>query len=255
MAGVNYVRLAELALRLIRDNGRNVTFIRNSRTAADSNKPWRGVDTAHKSSVTVRAVVVPYTQFEIDGTLIRNGDKRAYVAYDAFLAAAVAADTAAGDVLTLIGQPTDGQTVTINAKVYTFQDTLTDVNGHVQIGADAETSLDNLVAAINLGSGASTLYAATTTLHPTVSAVDGTGLTVALTAKTVGDAGNLLTLATNITGATAASATFTGGLTVNRTLEFYDLMRESDNAEFRIMSVGLINPAGTAILYDLHMRQ
>ena len=68
--------------------------------------------------------------------------------------------------LTLTGNAGDTQTVVIGAKTYTFQTSLTNVDGNVLIGATASDSLDNLIAAINLGSGAGTLYAAATTAHP-----------------------------------------------------------------------------------------
>lgn len=68
--------------------------------------------------------------------------------------------------LTLTGNAGDTQTVVIGAKTYTFQTVLTNVDGNVLIGASASDSIDNLIAAINLGSGSGTLYAAATTAHP-----------------------------------------------------------------------------------------
>lgn len=68
--------------------------------------------------------------------------------------------------LTLTGNASDTETVTIGAKTYTFQASLTNVDGNVLIGATASDSIDNLIAAINLGSGAGTLYATATTAHP-----------------------------------------------------------------------------------------
>lgn len=53
-------------------------------------------------------------------------------------------------VLTWTDVAVNTETVTIGDKVYTFQDTLTDVDGNVHIGADAEECIDNLVAAVNL---------------------------------------------------------------------------------------------------------
>lgn len=257
---INYTKLAATALRLIRDNGRNVQFRKFSRVAQDSNKPWRSDNPSAVSDdtqfeVTVKAVVTPYTQFEIDGTLIRNGDKRAYVAASAWEAACAALDVAATNILTLVGQPNDGETVTVNGKVYTFQTVLTNVDGHVLISVvDVETTLNDFIAAVMLGAGAGTAYATSTTLHPTVAAVAGAGSTVGLTAKTAGSAGNALTLANTVTGASVTGATFAGGITTARALEFYDEMSEADDQQFRIMSAGLINPADVSVLYDIHMR-
>lgn len=79
---------------------------------------------------------------------------------------------AANNILTLTGNANNGETVTLDAKTYTFQTSLTDVDGNVLIGTDATESLENLTAAIILGSGAGTVYAASMTLHPTVTAAD-----------------------------------------------------------------------------------
>lgn len=128
----------------------------------------------------------------------------------------VPAAVAASGTLTGTGNFSDGETVTISTyggtggKTYTFQTTLTDVDGNVQIGVDLATSLANLKAAINLDAGAGTLYAASTTLHPAVSATN-TPTTVVATAKKPGTYGN--TVATTDTAANASwgSATLSGG--------------------------------------------
>ncbi len=102
-------------------------------------------------------------------------------------------------------------TVTINGKVYTFQDTLTDVDGNVHVGASDSDSIDNLVDAINLGAGAGTDYATSMTLHPTVTAAAGAGDTMDARAKVVGVAGNALTTTETIDGSWA-EVTLLGGL-------------------------------------------
>lgn len=94
--------------------------------------------------------------------------------------------------LTLTGNAADTETVTIDAKVYTFQATLTNVDGNVLVGASASASIDNLVAAIMLDPGAGTLYATATTVHPTAYARQGAGDTLVVMAKTAGTAGNSL---------------------------------------------------------------
>jgi hypothetical protein len=101
------------------------------------------------------------------------------------------------------------ETITIDGKVYTFQTVLTNVNGNVLIGVDKAATLANLSAAINLGAGAGTLYAASTTLHPTVSANGLSPLTV--TAKTAGTAGNALATTDTVTNGSWGAATLTGG--------------------------------------------
>lgn len=110
--------------------------------------------------------------------------------------------------LTFSGLPLDAETVTINGKVYTFQDTLTDVDGHVLIGADAEETIDNLVAAINGETGAGTTYAASTVAHTTVTAAKSGTDKCILTAIIGGTLGNAYTLAEAATNVARDAATF-----------------------------------------------
>ena len=118
---------------------------------------------------------------------------------------------AANETLTFTANPLTTETVTIDAKVYTFQTVLTDVDGNVFIGASASDSLDNLVAAITLGAGAGTLYAASTTAHPTATAVQGAGDTMVATALATGTIGNALATTVTVTGGTWGAATMSGG--------------------------------------------
>jgi hypothetical protein len=121
--------------------------------------------------------------------------------------------TAATGTLTLTAIPLDTETVVIDGKTYTFQTVLTNVDGNVQIAASSESSLDNLLDAINLGPGAGVDYAAATTLHPTVSATDGPLATLDVTANIIGDTGNTITTTTTVTGGSWADPTLTGGVT------------------------------------------
>lgn len=85
----------------------------------------------------------------------------------------------------------NGEGVSIGGKTYHFQTTLTDSDGNVQIGADANHSLDNLAAAITLGGGAGSLYAASTTAQHDVTAYrlrDGLMIVTAVTPGTGGNA-------------------------------------------------------------------
>jgi hypothetical protein len=98
----------------------------------------------------------------------------------------------ASQVVTFGSNVLNTLTITIGAKTYTFQDSLTNVDGNVDVGANAEGSIDNLVAAINLAAGAGTAYAAATTAHPTVSAVKASASTMRVTALVAGTAGNAI---------------------------------------------------------------
>ena len=96
----------------------------------------------------------------------------------------------ASGTLTSTAIPNDGDTVTIGTpslgtgypKTYTFQTTLTDVDGNVAIGGSQAQAMENLRRAINLDGVAGTNYATSMTAHPDVSAID-TATTVVATAK------------------------------------------------------------------------
>jgi len=135
------------------------------------------------------------------------------------LNAIVAADAsvAATGVLTLSGNAANTNTVTIGSKVYTFQTALTNVDGNVLIGGSASASIDNLVAAITLGAGAGTTYAAAMTLHPTVTAAAGAGDTMDATAKTAGTAGNAIATTETLGSGVWGAVTLTGGVDVSLT--------------------------------------
>lgn len=112
--------------------------------------------------------------------------------------------------ITFTGQPSNGQSCVIGGKTYTFQTSLTDVDGNVLRGADAAACAANLAAAINLGAGSGTLYAASMTVNPAVTAVNVSGA-CNFTAKVPGTLGNAVTITEALTNATRSGATLTGG--------------------------------------------
>jgi hypothetical protein len=140
--------------------------------------------------------------------------KRVLIASDKYLTD-VAVGVKATGTLTNTANYADTETVTTGTKIYQFQTVLTNVDGNVLIGATASDSLDNLIAAINLGAGSGTLYAAATTANTFVSAVAGAGDTLVATALVGGTAGN--TIATTETSANASwgAATLLGGVAAN----------------------------------------
>lgn len=77
---VDYVSLAATAERLINANGRDVTIVQKDRTPADAGKPHRAGGSSDTSVGPVKAVIVPFNADDVDGTLIRRDDKRAFVA-------------------------------------------------------------------------------------------------------------------------------------------------------------------------------
>ena len=104
-------------------------------------------------------------------------------------------------MLTVVLNPANTETVTIDSKAYQFQTTLTDVDGNVLIGATAAASLLNLINAITLGPGAGTAYATSMTLHPTARAVSTTATTMTATAKSGGTSGNSIATTETLGGA------------------------------------------------------
>lgn len=107
---------------------------------------------------------------------------------------------------------TDLDTVTIDGKVYTFQDTLTDVDGNVKIGASAAASMTNLFHAINASGGvAGTDYALSTVAHDAVEATNPSATTVVVAALEAGAAGNALAVSEASTHLSWGAATLAGG--------------------------------------------
>ncbi len=102
------------------------------------------------------------------------------------------AAVASQGTLTMDTEPLDGDDLTIDTKVYTFQTVLLVGDGNVAIGADLAASKVNLVAAINLSGTEGVEYGAGMTEHPTVSVGDFIADDMILTAKTPGAAGDAI---------------------------------------------------------------
>ena len=94
--------------------------------------------------------------------------------------------------LTLPVQPSDGDTMTVDTKVYLFQATLTNVDGNIQIGVDLATTQANIVAAFSLSGVAGTDYADDMTAHPSVDIAAFSDDKAVLTAQASGAAGDLI---------------------------------------------------------------
>lgn len=123
-------------------------------------------------------------------------------------------------------QPAAGDTVTIGDYVYTFIESLTSINRYGQtehaapfnilIGADADETLGNLVAAVNGDAGEGTKYAFNTPAHPRVQAAAVSSHATIMSCREIGD---LTYLGTEITKGETSShldwdgsgSIFTGG--------------------------------------------
>lgn len=119
--------------------------------------------------------------------------------------------SAARATLTLVGQPTDTETVTIGSVVYVFNAVLGGANS-VLIGASTEASIQNLFNAIAaIPTEAGVTHGVGTVVHPLVKADEGVGDTLIAEALLKGTAGNGVVSTTTVTGATWSSATLLGG--------------------------------------------
>ncbi len=135
---------------------------------------------------------------------------------------------AAEGTLTLDTQPTDADPYTIDVKTYVLEDSLTDVDGNVNIGGSLAQAKLNIIAAMDLSGTAGTDYTLSMTAHPTVDAAAFVSDDAVFTAKVAGRAGNTIvtvetftagtnifdgvTLGTTTEGADAAEAAWRVGL-------------------------------------------
>ncbi len=149
--------------------------------------------------------------------------------------------------LTMDTIPTDGDTMTVDAKTYTFQTTLTDVDGNVTIGGSLAQAKLNIVAAFDLSGVAGTDYATSMTANATVNIATFVADAAVLTAKTGGVAGNALvttetfTPVTNVFDAATLGTTTAGVDQVSAELHVQGFVSAVDT-----VSVRAFNPKGSA---------
>lgn len=135
--------------------------------------------------------------------------------YDVTVGGSDTAAVKATGTLTTSTNPSDTNTVTIGSRVYTLQSSLTNVDGHVKIGASETATLLNLSRAINgTGGVAGTDYALAQTANPDVESTGATAHTVAVRALVAGVAGNAFATTDTLTqgGDGFGAATLTGGV-------------------------------------------
>jgi flagellar hook protein FlgE len=111
--------------------------------------------------------------------------------------------------------PTAGQTVNIGGTVYTFATALTPQSAvdTVQIGADIQSTLANLAAAINATpAGAGTAYSSATVLANASVTATANATTLSLQAINTGLAGNSLASSTAWNAGSFGAADLTGGV-------------------------------------------
>jgi hypothetical protein len=190
----------------------NLLFAKNFQSSLNNGlDKVTGTPTAN--SITVLNTTADETS--VGGIISRVGHEFSSGALTVDVSGALPKITVSGVVqalgtLTAVSNPTNGTTVTINGKVYTFQTVLTNSDGNVFIAGTLAATLINLRNAINLnGLGIpGTDYALATTVNPVVTAT-ATGTTLVVTAIIGGTTGNAITTTTTTAwtwgGATLAS--------------------------------------------------
>jgi hypothetical protein len=120
------------------------------------------------------------------------------------------------------------------------------VANEVKIGADADTTLANLKAAINGASGSGTLYSSATVASTEVIAGAIAAHALALTARTAGIAGNSLASTETSTHLSYGAATFAGGVAV--TAAHTQVSAAAVAAHATVVTARTANFAGNAIV-------
>ena len=78
---LDYENFRTLAERLIGENGRTLTLIKIDRgNPVDVSEPWRDSTDAAEVLIPITGVFIEFETEDIDGTLVRRGDKRVLVA-------------------------------------------------------------------------------------------------------------------------------------------------------------------------------
>ena len=112
----------------------------------------------------------------------------------------------------------DPDTVTVGDETYTFVDPLLNIiegqsqSNKVLVGSTASNSLDNLIAAINGGSGLGATYSEATTKNLKASAAAGAGDTIDLTSLVPGTDGNNVVTVSSMFEGSFGAATLENGV-------------------------------------------
>lgn len=77
---INYTRMRATAVRLIEANGRTMTFTKLGSTPLNPAEPWREDSGVDDTDITVIVLESEFENEDIDGTLVRRGDKKMLVA-------------------------------------------------------------------------------------------------------------------------------------------------------------------------------
>lgn len=131
----------------------------------------------------------------------------------AMAAIGAAQGAATGTITQSSAAPSDGDTVTVNGRVYTFKTALSTgptVPDQVLAGANVTAAAANLAAALNAGAGVGVNYSVGTLINQDVSATSNAGV-VTVSARNPGDEGNAITLAESGSNTAVSGGTLSGG--------------------------------------------
>lgn len=168
-------------------------------------------------------------------------------ANNGLLNVASTAEAHATGVLTGSGEPSDGDTVTIGTRVYTWQTTLTAVDGHVHIGGSESAAYTNLNNAINNSGGVPGTDYFVTAADPLVTSADVSSAITVTSIRYGYGLNTIPTTTTTVEGAWGAS-TLSGG-TANIVVTQTSLVNEaSPPAAARIQAVGVQFTSGDATI-------
>ena len=120
---------------------------------------------------------------------------------------------AASGILTMTDVVVTTNTVVVGGKTYTFQATLTDVDGNVQMGAagDVALSFQNLLNAINLTGVPGTDYALAMTKNLQVRCTSAALLVLNVQATALGTVGNLIASTATLANGAWGAVVLEGG--------------------------------------------
>jgi len=142
-----------------------------------------------------------------------------------------------------------GDTFTIDSKTYTFEANggLTDVDGNIEVGSSLSATQTNIKNAITLGGTPGTGYAASMTVHPTVTIAAFSANAAILTALTPGAASDLIaTTETFASGSNVFDAATLGAVTAGADGdERYDIVLQGSNSSS--FASGVVDLAAVAV--------
>lgn len=201
------------------------------------------VTTQYQTSIAISAVTGSGRTLTTNRPLFRAGHVGAFWQLthrrdNAFVEMVTSsAAVAATGVLTFTAISVAAQTVTIGNRIYTWAASVTTTANTVDLGANTAESMANLVAAINGGGGAGSLYGSQTSPHPDVTAAV-VGSTVVVTARTVGTGAHSVALTDTMSNASWGGVFMSGGVAANTSIAAAETTGVRVNGTWEVTTYG-----------------